>query len=80
MDIRQEFVKAVSDSMWITDKHDYDPEFEAALWGAKWMGKKCASVANHYMADQTNPAKCLAASDIKIMIRTLIKQLESQDG
>lgn len=47
-----------------------------ALWAAKLALEKAASIANHYMADQTDPSKALAASDIKIRIRQLAKELE----
>ena len=43
--------------------------------GAKAGMEIAANKTNHYMAEQTDPAKAVAASDIKIMIRELAKEI-----
>ena len=48
---------------------------QAALWAALWAFERAAAVANRYMSDQKDPAKMVAASDIKIMLRQLAKDL-----
>lgn len=76
MGIREEFEKAFLSEFKRGGKAtDWATCFPEALWAAQFMAMKCASIANHYMADQTDPAKSVAASDIKIMIRQLSKEL-----
>lgn len=49
----------------------------SALWAAQYMAERCAGIANRYMADCKDPAKSVAASDIKIMIRQFAKDLSN---
>jgi hypothetical protein len=69
MSIKEEFEKAFEEKYGTLRTNEWHFQRMSSLWAAKWMGERCAKVAEgsgHY---------CL--SDTAKAIRTLAKELES---
>ena len=73
---KEEFEKAVNEYE-RNIPEDWDVEM-VALWGFLLGLERGSIVANHYMAEQNDPAKAVAASDIKILIRSIAKEFEEK--
>jgi hypothetical protein len=73
MNTKEEFEKAIQKEL---KPHSFGMDERAiALWAARWMAERCASLANHRMGTK-DPAYAVACSDLKIMFRQYAKELQ----